>query len=346
MKPYISISILISLLLAFSACEHKVSMETTVHEDGSLDKTIVLETGDTTKNFLGIGTESGWTLNTKMVEDSAKEKAEKNKKWTVTYRKKFASSKDANAELATGSDTLFRVSSQFDKKFRWFYTNLYYADTYRTINRMVLPPDNYVTQEDYAFIDRLPSEGTIISKADSLYLTELHKKIFDVYGIRAIYEAHYNLDVRLMREGGLENRWIDTLQKHKENVFSYLVKKQDVKDDYMFSLMDSLGIPLPFAEIRNRYDELYNQEDAMLDFINHASEGKYTHKINMPWKVIRTNADSIMNNELLWNPPSIKFLLKDYTMYAEARKVNLWAIVVSIVVIGFTVYLFFRRKIT
>ncbi|MBK5277659.1 MAG: hypothetical protein JJE09_02230 [Bacteroidia bacterium] len=315
-------------------------METTVHEDGSLDKIIVLETEDTTKNFLGIGTTSGWILNTKEVENT-----DKNKKWTVTYRKNFASSKDANLKLAASNDTLFRVSSRFDKKFRWFYTHLYYADTYHCINRMVLPPDNYVTQEDYAFIDRLPSEGTIISKADSLYLTELHKKIFDVYGIRAIYEAYYNLDVKLIKEGGLENRWIDTLQKHKENVFTYLVKKQDVKDDYMFSLMDSLGIPLPYTEIRKRYDELYKKEDAMLNFINHASEGKYTHKINMPWNVIRTNADSISNNQLFWNPPSLKFLLKDYTMYAEVRKINLWSIVVSAMVIVFTAYLFLRKRL-
>jgi len=344
MKSILNILLLIALIVGLSACGHNVSMETTVHEDGSLDKTIVLEVVDTTRNFLGIGSEGGWKMNARLMEDSAKEKSEAKKKWSVTYQKTFASSEEANAELETPSDTLFRVSSKFDKKFRWFYTYLYYADTYRTINRMTLSPVDFLTPEDYAFIDRLPSEGQTISKADSFYLSELHKRIFDVYGIRAIYEAHYDLDVRLIKESGLENRWIDTLKRHKESIYARLVKKQDVPEDFMYKAMDSLGIPFPFDKMRAHYDELYKQEDAKTNFINHANEGKYMHVINMPWTVVRTNADSVSGNRLQWNPPTIKFLLKDYTMYAEARKVNLWAFAVSAVVLFFTGYLFWRRR--
>jgi hypothetical protein len=341
MKTTINLLLLTAIVMAFSACEHKVYMETTVHEDGSLDKTIVLETEDTTKNFVGIGTSSGWTQRTRALEDTA---SKNTKKWSVTYQKKFASAEEANAELAAPKDTLFRVSSKFDKKFRWFYTYLYYSDTYHTINRMNLPPDDFIAKEDYAFIERLPAEGTTISKADSLYLTELHKKIFDIYGLRAIYESHYNLNEKLIRESGLEDRWLDTLKKHKEDMYQRLVKNENVPEDFMYKSMDSLGIPLPMEKMRSRYDELYKSEDAKTDFINHASEGKYTHVINMPWQVVRTNADSVSGNQLMWNPPSIKFLLKDHTMYAEARKMNVWAFVVSALVIGFTGYLLLRRK--
>jgi len=333
-----------ALIAGLSACEHQVSMETTVYEDGSLDKTIVLEVEDTTRNYIGIGSESGWKTWTRLVEDSAKEKSEAKKKWIVTYQKHFASSEQATAELAAPSDTLFRISSKSDKKFRWFYTYLYYADTYHTINRMALPPDDFIVPEDYLFIDRLPAEGQTISRADSFYLAELNKRIFDVYGIRAIYESHYDLDVKLIKESGLENRWLDTLNRHKENIFRNLVKHQDVPDDFMYKAMDSLGIPFPFDKMQNRYEELYKQEDAKTSFINHASEGKYTHVINMPWQVVRTNADSVAGKRLQWNPPSIKFLLRDYTMYAESRKVNYWAFVVSLAVLIFTGYLFWRRR--
>lgn len=343
MKSAISILSLVVILLALSACEHKVYMETTVHEDGSLDKTIMLETGDTTKNFVGIGPGSGWTMTTRSIDDTTHENKD-DKKWNTTYQKKFVSAEEVNAELAKPSDTLFRVSSKFDKKFRWFYTYLYFSDTYHSINRMTLPPDDFIAQEDYAFIERLPAEGTTISKADSLYLTELHKKIFDIYGVRAIYEAHYSLNEKLIRESGLEDRWLDTLKKHKENIYQRLVKNENVPEDFMYKSMDSLGIPFPMEKMRSRYDELYKLEDAKTNFINHASEGQYTHKINMPWNVLQTNADSVSGNQLLWSPPSIKFLLKDYTMYAEARKVNYWAFGVSLLVLGFTGYLFARKS--
>jgi len=344
MKSIFSISLLAALVVMLSACGHNVSMETIVHEDGSLDKTIMLETADTTRNFLGIGTENGWKMMTRLIEDSAKEKKEDNRKWNVIYQKNFNSSDAANAELATESDSLFRISSKFEKRFRWFYTYLYYSDTYHTINRMDFPPTDYITQEDYAFIERLPAEGKIISKADSFYLAELHKRIFDIYGLRAIYEQHYELDLVLIKESGLENRWIDTLQKHKENIFKWLSEHEKAPDDFMYKTMDSLGIPIPYDKMRTRFDELYKQADAKTSFINHASEGKYTHVINIPWQVVRTNADSVAGNRLQWNPPSIKFLLKDYTMYAEARKINLWAVAVSVLVLIFTGYLFFRRK--
>lgn len=335
--------LLVAMIAFLSACGHNVSMETTVNEDGSLDKTIVLETEDSTKNFMGISAESGWKMKARL-KDSAKDKNETNKKWSVTYQKSFVSYEEANTELATPSDTLFRVSSKFDKKFRWFYTYLFYSDTYHTINRMTLPPDNYVVQEDYAFIDRLPAEGRTISKADSFYLSELNKRIFDVYGLRAIYEAYYDLNVKLIKESGLESRWIDTLYRHKENLYALLAKQQDLPDNFMYKAMDSLGIPFPFDKMENRYAELYRQTDAKTNFISHASEGKYAHVINMPWTVVRTNADSVSDKRLQWNPPSIKFLLKDYTMYAEARKVNFWAFGVSALVLLFTGYLFWRKR--
>ncbi|MEQ1584277.1 MAG: hypothetical protein ABL895_00235 [Cyclobacteriaceae bacterium] len=335
--------LLLALIVGLSACGHNVSMETTVHEDGSLDKKIVLETEDTTKNFLSISGGSGWKMKAHLI-DSANNKSESSKKWRVGFQKNFTSSEEANAELATPSDTLFRVSSTFDKKFRWFYTYAYYADTYKAINRMALPPDDYIAREDYAFIDRLPAEGQTISKADSFYLSELNKRIFDVYGLRAIYETYYELDVKLIKESGLENRWIDTLNKHKENLYALLVKQQDLPDNFIYKTMDSLGIPFPFDKMENRYAELYKETESKTNFISHASEGKYTHVINMPWTVVRTNADSVSGNRLQWNPPSVKFLLKDYTMYAEARKVNFWAFGVSALVLFFTGYLFWRRR--
>lgn len=343
MKSTLNCVLFITTIIGLSACGHNVSMETTVREDGSLDKTIMIETEDSTKNFLGISKENGWKMKTHRI-DSASNKNESNKKWRVVFQKIFISSEEANAELATPSDTLFRVSSTFDKKFRWFYTYLYYADTYKAINRMALPPDDYITREDYAFIDRLPAEGQTISKADSFYLSELNKRIFDVYGLRAIYEAYYDLDVKLIKESGLENRWLDTLNKHKENLYARLVKQQDLPDNFMYRAMDSLGIPFPFDKMENRYTELYRQTDSKTNFISHASEGKYAHVINMPWTIVGTNADSVSGNRLQWNPPSVKFLLNDYTMYAEARKVNLWAFGVSALVLFFTGYLFWRKR--
>jgi hypothetical protein len=340
--PILLTASLLLLLIGFSSCEHKVHMETTVHADGSLDKTIVLEANDTIDNFLGIGVQSGWKMKVDSIQKKDANK-EDSKKWKMTFEKSFASAEEANKELATPNDSLFRVSSRFEKSFRWFYTYIYYSDTYHAINRMELPIEDYFTPEDQAFIERLPAEGTPISKADSLYLKRLHEKIFDIYALRAFYERYFQMNITLMSEAGMESRWIDSLRKHKEDLYGKFSKAKDIPDDYLYRVMDSLKIPFPYDKMQNRYEALKQQEEKRMNSMNHAFEGKYTHVINMPGRVARTNADSVAGNRLFWKPATLKFTLHDYTMYAEARRMNLWAVGGAVLVLVTTVYLFIRR---
>jgi hypothetical protein len=342
MKTYKLFLFLSVLSLALASCDHTDSMETVVHENGELEKTVVVSKKNGSYPMLGMGERTGWTE--KIIQNEKDE--------TITiYQKTFSSQEEANAELASPSDTLFRVTSTFEKKFRWFYTYIYYADTYQALNRMKLPPDNYIALEDYAFIERLPMEGKEISEADSLYLEKLTEKIFDIYGTRAIYEEMYDLGVQTIREKNLDNQWIDTLNKHKESIYAMLTHTDDPaadayqEDDFIFSAMERRGIPLPYAELKKNYREISKQLDAKMDFISFAYNGKYHHKIEMPWNVTSTNADSISGNQLFWSPPSVKFLLKDYTMYAETRRLNYWAVGVLIIILGFTGYLFLRKRL-
>ena len=341
MKKFKKLIIPFLALVVLASCDHDVSMETTVDANGKLDKVMTFHSKDSTRNILGINATTGWK---RTVDMELSKISGKDTKWNITWKKTFNSSVEANAELAAPSDTLFRVTSTFEKKFRWFYTYIYYADTYHAINRMKVPIGDYVTREDYAFIDRLPAEGQKISKADSVYLAHLNKKLFDIYGLRAIYEDYFALHVQLMKDKNVESRWIDTLQHHKESIFQRIENDKNVSDNFLLEVMDSLHIPLAYPELRNQYKVIIKPATSRMDFISMSNEGKYSHKINMPWNVVRTNADSVVNNQLFWRPPVIKFLIKDYTMYGEARQLNVWAIVGSVLVIGLTVFVFTRKR--
>ncbi|CAN5129443.1 hypothetical protein BH09BAC3_BH09BAC3_27940 [soil metagenome] len=341
MKNLNRLIILVASLFVFVSCDHTVSMETTVDENGKLDKAITFQNKDSAKNILGISGKSGWV---RTVNTEASEKKGKDTKWSITWRKSFASAVEANTELAVPSDTLFRVTSTFEKKFRWFYTYLYYADTYHAINRMKMPIENFVTQEDYSFIDRLPAEGKEISKSDNLYLAQLNTKLFDVYGTRAIYEEYYDLHAQLISDKKLETRWLDTLLTHKESIFEKFNADKNIGDDYFLQTMDSVQIPLPYGEMKDEYTAILKPWTSRMNFISTANDGKYAHRINMPWTVVRTNADSVVDNQLFWKPPVVKFLIKDYTMFGEARQLNVWAIAGSVVLVGLTVFVFMRKR--
>ncbi len=203
---------------------------------------------------------------------------------------------------------------------------------------------DYFTQEDFAFIDRLPAEGESISLADSLYLKTLNDKIYDVYAARAFYDVYYNALIETATKNQVEKRWIDTLNVHKENLFQHLLKNEDdFDDDFMLKFADSLKLPLP-AQSKEDYHEIVKPLEKQIDFMSWAGDGKYKHTIKMPWDVISTNADSVIENELHWAPPVTKFLLRDYTMFAKARKINLWAVGVSVLFIAFTIWIFVRKK--
>jgi hypothetical protein len=335
---------LLLLTCVLTACEQDITVETGVHSDGSLDRTITFKEADSTVsryNIFGISDTDGWDVTKQEWKQN-----DSDKKWIVQFRRTYASVNEANHDMNTGRDTLFSVKSGFEKRFRWFYTYMRYSDIYCALNRFRgLAPEDYFTKEDYSFIDRLPAEGKMISKADSLYLVRLNEKIFDLYATRAFFEEACTILSDVMKENGLEERWLDTLNVHKESLYRLFLNKQDnLDDDFMLPIADSLHIPLHYPKAREDYDLLGKDSERRVEFMSKANQGKFTHVIQMPWPVIRTNADSVAGTRVFWNPPVIKFMLKDYVMYAESRQVNYWAVLFSGAVMLFTLFLFIRRK--
>lgn len=338
MKKLSSFVLFVLILVTLASCEYDVSTETTVSPDGSLDKTIAIEKTDSAKTLFNVGTwEKAVTKKDSPAPDSASSKKEV--KTFDTFHKKFTSAGEANAELSVVSDTLLQVTSQFEKKFRWFYTYITYSETYHKLNKMKLNQEDYFTREDFAFIDRLPAEGQQISKADELYLRLLHDKIFDEYGQKALYDEFFELSfIVVTTQSG-----IDSLTKHRNDFRQALEKKKGDEESVLLTTLDSFKIPIDQNKV-GEFKKLQKKFFQKINFISTASDGKYVNRINLPWDIVKTNADSISGNSLFWAPPTIKFLLKDYTMYGECRKLNWWAMILSVLIVGFTGYLFIRKR--
>lgn len=323
-----------AILITLAACEHKVSMETTVHPDGQLDKTIYLEVGKQQKkikesfiHFIDTIQLNEWQA-LDSAEIPAYLKPGEDKKF-IGYKKHFASADEANKHLATQNDTLFRVTSSFEKKFRWFFTYIVYSDTYHAINRLDYPTTNFFTPEDFQFINRLPAEGKAITPADSLYLKQLNEKISDHYGSRAFFEAYFSLLLEQVNKRLPNSDHGKKLMAAKEPLYQIVLKDKDLEDDFIRFFADSLQIPLRLDSFPD-YALAKNNLERKINFISTAYDGKYKHAIHMPWTIVNTNADSVSGNSAYWAPPAIKFLLHDYNLSVEARKTNYWAIALTV----------------
>jgi hypothetical protein len=344
------------MILALTSCDRNVTIESVVHPDGAIDRTIVLtevDSSEVDKNMFGIHSINGWETRVEPYIEKPNDRVEERNqspKHIITFRKHFTSAADANAELDNANDTLFSINSTFHKKFRWFYTYLEYADTYRAINRFhLVKTEDFFTKEDFDFIGRMPAEGKSIAKADSVYLDQLNKKIFDHFAMQAIYEEHFKLMLNVMRDAKIEQKYIDAYKQQKGLMFSILTKKENDNvfsdDAFMHQVMDSLQVDFPIDKIAEDYKQRSTEIKARIDFMSEAGfASKYINIIKMPWDVIETNADSIHINDLFFQPSPLKFMLKDYRMYATSRKLNYWTLIVSGVLIGLTIIAFVKRK--
>jgi hypothetical protein len=333
------------MLWTLSSCEQDIAVESSVNEDGSVDRTIVFLKADSVrevKNLFGITAEAGWQVN--VIPTQKPESADEKKKKDISFKKHFDSVDEMNQELNSAVDSVFKIKSSFEKKFHWFYTYIRYTDTYIAINRVKdVSVGDYFTEEDFSFIKRLPAEGERFSKADSLYLQKLNEKIYDEFAARAVFELHYKALLKVIPTS--EKRWADSLTRNKEKMFRVLKSAPDDKTgsvEFMISLADSVGVParvIPYEAFTRELDA-----DASFDFMSDASEAKFVHSIKMPWTITESNADSVRGNIVFWHPPVIKFMLNDYTMYAESRQMNYWAVILSATLVVITILAFVRIK--
>lgn len=350
------------------SCDHEIISETVVHPDGSLDKTFIFQSTDSAKshNLFGVHEANGWSrtsarvpfpvqssdhasgdsvqTNTASGESSGQSKISPRKKYGIQYTRTFNSAEEVNKELNIPSDTLLQIRTSFEKSFRWFYTYITYSESYQPINKMKFPLTNYLTREDSSFIARLPAEGHLMSKADSLQFESLREKLFDKYGTEAIKHAFMEIMKQIMDEQGLSPAWNDTLARHIDRIFARMQAQNDIGDDYLPKAMDTLGIPLDTATSNARFRVLSKAFERRLTFISDAYDGKYQNTIEMPGEVVRSNADSVAGNRLFWRPSSMKFLVMEYTLQAESRALNPWAIIVSLAFLLLTVLLFLRKR--
>lgn len=345
MKKIFLLSSLSALLLM--GCENPIHMETKVHEDGSLDKTIVLEKTDkmrATNNMFGISESTGWAVHSTISETKKDSLSKEEPKYNIEFKRSFASVDEANTELNKNLDTLFGIQTTFEKKFRWFYTYIRYSETFRPIDRFKkINPENYFNQEDKAFINRLPGEGTAISKADSLFLNQLNEKIYDKYANDALFNEFYQILREVVQQNTSDKKWLDKLASKKDFIYKKL-NDWDGDPQFASNLADSLGIPLPKEKAAEDFKRLSKDINSRVGFMSFARDAKYTNIIEMPWPVINNNADSITSNKLYYKPLTTKFAIQPYTMFAESRKLNLWAVIVSGIIVVGTMLLLIRKR--
>jgi hypothetical protein len=159
-------------------------------------------------------------------------------------------------------------------------------------------------------------------------------KHFDQYLTRAYFEALVTKVEGMMRNHAVEPRWIDTLRAHKESFYTYAMEVNSV-DEMGIYLTDKLHLPLK--------DFLKPGDMELKEFYNAVPIfDRVKHTIIMPGDIVKSNASTTNGNMASWEFKAEHSLIP-FSMSAESRKINYWAILITVgILVG--LFMTLRRR--
>ena len=334
----LGLTLLCAACFSLFSCDKELQVTSKLNSDRSLDRTVAIADKDSSAydhNIFGIQAKNGWQVESSALNDTS------DQVFSV-LTKHFPSIEAANKEMNVANDTLLQIDSKLESRFRWFYTYHRYTDTYPALNRFRHKNiRNYFTQEDLAFIDRV-SDGEL-GQADSLFLEYIGDKIFEGFATYAWIGEIEQTIYSVLDEVGLSTI------KSTINVSRLLDEDESLFDDDLddiVPLSKKLGVPVDTLGIANLLSARYLEVEQRINFMGNATSLELVHMIEVPGAIIETNALQVYANKATWSPRIIKLCLQPYTMYAEYRTLNWWAIIISAIAVlsGFVFVLRPRQR--
>ena len=335
----------VALAFGLSGClEDEYKVTTAVSTDGTCERVITVERE---KKSLPDGAfpvpadstwQCQWTLAKKV--DSTSKKAEN----VYTARKRFADFDALAREYPVRHDsTRFSISVNVQKRFRWFYSYYDYSETYARFDPLHAPvqPSAVFTEDELRqFMSSEVPDSTLERK-----FSRWEQQNMMEWAFGRLVDA-----VRRRNDPGLP---VSLFEQNKERLIILLgddspkgSKHQDFADK---TLSDVAGLlHLSTDAVRFLVPELDSVGSQVLKRmeITDRAKGSYTNSVVMPGVIIATNAGEVRGTTVVWRFTHEHLALMDYPMSAESRVVNLWAIILTAVLVlaAIGVPLFLRRS--
>jgi hypothetical protein len=365
MKTVSAYMMALAVSFAFFSCNKSQDMLTVVHGDGSITREFSARYQIEKMNELGIrGTDnnadspfpvevdSTWTefwscgnqvfRSQKSMDSLIRQNAGRDFVYFHIVRKDFASAEDLalNFHLKKSHPWAnVKVDYRLDRKFRWFYTDYIYRETYPKLNvKFTYPLDKFMSKNeaDYWFsgTPNLTAKLTGMEARD--YLGGLENKC-DKWLRKNLWSDQFDLIVR--NYGSLKNKPIskERLILLKDSIFASAPNREQEADIILNAYFKTTV-----------FSELQKQAGNAIDSLAEAKYGAlwqiFEYKLCMPGEILRSNSDFEAKDTLTWNMQGLKFLTRDYVVEAESRKTNVWAFVLTGLIIVVAIGSFFFRK--
>ncbi len=321
----------LALAIPLSGCL-EIDTTTRVHPDGRLTRSVVV-TGDSTdftRNKLAtFGLDSGWTV----VGDSG---GTRNRK--MTLQREFEDAESASKALAGIPMERRGISVRLEKKFRWFTTLFRYEEAWEQAYLFTkIPMSEYFSPEEISMLragdmkehDSLMTGGQKRHAADLEKRGEewLNRNSFEevlaafLDGVRRIDDPHLTTgNVEAARE---------TLYAAMKGHFKAPLTESGPIVEVIESVLKDPAVPRALEAARPEIERY----DRAVDFMERVQVPGQTLGVVMPGIITNTHGSSVEGNTVEWKDFKDNAFYEGFTMWAESRMVNWWAVVVAAVVL-------------
>ncbi len=258
----------------------------------------------------------------------------------VRISKKFNSVNELSIGLKT--DKIFPTPKESLKKcFRWFYTYYTFTAVYPEItDKGNVPMDKYLNETER----RLYLQGDM-SGYSGMTGMELKEELGDIetsfmkWYTRSVYDMYFDV-IEYFAENDQSR-----LSSIKDSLFvineEQLGKQLGPTMEEICNMLDEYFATDHFSKLyAENKQEMENMSEKKMKVIDELMNFNIQYELTLPGKLITANTTLYHNNVLSWKVDAFRFLADDYILTAESRAVNIWAFVVTLLLIVFAVYCF------
>ena len=277
-------------------------IKTIINPDGSLIRTVIIKTENPEINF---GDQTFYLDSTWQIE---KQKDSSSSKYIYTAKKEFESA-DKLSEYMKANKKV-NINVKLEKNFRWFYTYYVYKETYMKTNPFdKIDIKKFLNNNEYKQLVKGEINDSLSAKLDE-YLKE------------SIFEEFFELLIpAVTKNTGLDkNKLIENKNEIKNCIdddFELDCIIEKIEKIYSAKVDDSVinAIEVIEKRIENKFGN------------NFLTKENYEYEITMPGLLLSTNANGISGSTGHWKFDSEAFIYIDYTLSAESRVANMWALI-------------------
>ena len=371
MKLRILIPLVTISILTFSCTDNK-EMLTVINADGTCYREFthtadsVFMNGDTAKNNpFPVDLDSGWKISWTYltpeihtnwpVKNWKWEKGDTTKNLIVTARHNFTNAPEMGEKFRFRKSYEWhniKTMSSLKKKFRWFYTYYTYKEVYPKIKTFDnVPFSAYMTSDEASFWftgkpDLLKGMNGVEIRE---YIGDLENK-YNSWFTHNLWNIEYK--ALLANYDLLDPKPVSKkrLEQARDSVFkkNMTFNKNGEMELEMDKCLDNYYKTTAFSTFWDKKESPMKKfEDNLdsLEFIKYFTTS-IDYKLLLPGKIIEPDNAVVHGDTLVWRLTAYRMVTSDYEITAQSRKVNLWAFILSglIVVIAIGSYFVKLRK--